>query len=406
MNSSFAKPIKTLLPQNTILGILGGGQLGRMLTFVAKRYGYKVSILSDKENSPAGQVADREFVGDYQDTALLTAFGKEVDVVTYEFENIPLFTCEFLEQFCEVHPNKNLLSKCQNRLRERELLTSLDIPVAHHQEISAEKNDIKENFPFPAILKTASSGYDGKGQRVVPSQDKFNAAWKELKNSDCILEEKISFSKEFSIIISQDKFKNSHTFGPIENTHENHILSVSRYPGDIPEESIRSAKKHLTEIAKSIELVGVLTAEFFLLKNGEVIVNELAPRPHNSGHLTIEACHISQFEAQLRAVCGLPLLPFVKKENTSAQNSNNSSRQYSHQYSHRHAAMLNLIGEKVYSNAIPYSEILQLEQTSLHLYGKEHALKGRKMGHITTLSYSDKELEEKIALITTMLLGN
>jgi 5-(carboxyamino)imidazole ribonucleotide synthase len=372
-------------PGDSTIGILGNGQLGRMLAFVAKRCGYKVVVFAPDTGGPAGQIADIEIKGEYTDIAKLNQFAEKVDVITYEFENIPLLAVEHLSAKKPVRPGIQPLKVAQNRLNERQIFTNINVPCANFLSISSEKDLAKlpENFTFPAILKTAELGYDGKGQAKIDSAVDLKSSWEKLHTVPCLLEEKIDFTLEFSMIIARGLSGKYEIFGPIENKHENHILAVSSYPGGIPEVSAAKAAQYLTLIAEKLELVGLLTAEFFLLKNGDVLVNELAPRPHNSGHLTIEGCLTSQFEQQLRTTCGYDPLPFAPRGP---------------------AAMINLLGDLWFKSgdspvSPDFSKISNQAGIYLHLYGKDKPKQGRKMGHITIVAENPTQLAETTSKI-------
>jgi len=378
----------SLLPGST-LGILGGGQLGKMLVLVAKRIGYYTVVFTERENAPAAQVSDQAIVGNLDDRSLLSKFGKLCDVITYETENIPIESCRLLEDLAPVRPNPDAIFRTQHRVRERELLTGLGIPTApyHVLKKAEDLEHLPADFKFPAIMKTACFGYDGKGQMQVSSRDDILAAWTTLDQQECIIEQKISFSKEFSVIVAGSKGSVSRvTYGPIENHHERHILDLSLYPGTIPTEASELAVKHALKVGEHFSLEGVLTIEFFLAENDQVIVNEIAPRPHNSGHLTIEGFSTSQFEQQLRGICCLPL------GNSKALSA---------------VAMVNLLGE-LWSKAgkLNCEDIFAEPGAHLHLYGKNKARVGRKMGHLTVVGENITEAKEKALALRTTLTEN
>lgn len=380
-----------ILPGATI-GIVGSGQLGRMAALVAKRMGYRVCVYSPTADSPTGQVVDKEFVGSYEDREQLALFRAECDVITYEFENIPVETFHFLQEQVPVHPTPDAIYATQNRLRERELLSELEIPVAPYAALSSAEElecllQSEQSTPlrFPAVLKTASFGYDGKGQVKVQSQEELSAAWESLAQQPCLLEERISFVSEFSVIVARGGDGELRTYGPIENEHVNHILDRSFFPSHVPEASGEKAVQYAQAIAEKLGVIGVIAVEFFLLKDGGVLVNEIAPRPHNSGHLTIEGFATSQFEQQIRAICGMPLgsVGLVQP-----------------------VAMVNLLGdvwaEKPY---LDISAVVQEPRAFLHLYGKPEARIGRKMGHVTVLGESVSDACEKAAKVRQGLRG-
>lgn len=371
--------MKVLQPGATI-GMLGGGQLGRMFCVAAREMGYKVHVYTDEEKSPAGHISDKLVCASYLDEQALAHFAAEVDVVTLEFENIPVETINILSRTTPVYPGAETLYVAQNREREKQFLAANGFPVAAFALIkSADQLGALEQIGFPAVLKTAGFGYDGKGQRIVHNMEEAKLAFVELgkfrkqvsKETEVVAESLITIDKEFSVIGARNYQANESVFayfGPIENKHVNHILDVSSVPARLSQHQVAQAANITSAIMDKLDCVGLLCVEFFLSDLGVLLVNELAPRPHNSGHLTIEACPTSQFEQQVRAVCGLTLgatVPFHS------------------------AAMVNLLGELWLSSSKPnFAEALAISQAHLHLYGKEEARVGRKMGHITTVAES------------------
>ena len=367
-----------ILPGST-LGILGSGQLGRMLTFVAKRMGYTVHVLSPSENSPTGQVASKEIVASYEDETALKSFAKTIDVLTVEFENIPVKALELLGSYVPVHPSPEILYICQNRAREKAFLADNGFPHAPFRRVSsqADLDDALKHIGTPSILKTAGFGYDGKGQVLLKNEREASAAYASLPFKEAVLEGFIDYQKEMSVIVARTVSGDVKDFGVIENEHQHHILDVSLAPPELDPAICTEAREIAHAVADQLNLIGVLCTEFFLSKDNKLVVNELAPRPHNSGHLTIEACVTSQFEQQLRAVCGLEL----------------GSTHYT-----QAAAMVNLLGD-IWLDA-PYQtpkwqHVLKEPQCYLHLYGKTSPREGRKMGHITCLAGSVNEAREK-----------
>jgi 5-(carboxyamino)imidazole ribonucleotide synthase len=361
--------MKPILPGATI-GILGGGQLGRMLTLVAKRLGYRVTVFEPSADSPAAQVADCAVVADYDDIEALTAFAKQVDVVTLEFENIPVSALEVITTQTPVFPEAQVLYITQNRLREKTFLHQAGFPVVPFQQV-----DTTEALPaalgaigLPAVIKTAGFGYDGKGQRIVDSPQAAQAAHKELGGGTVILEAFIQYQTEVSVVAARGHDGRYQDFGVIENHHHHHILDISLAPAQVSERVAVRAREWAREVLEHLGVVGVSCVEFFVV-DGALLINEIAPRPHNSGHLTIEACQVSQFEQQLRAVCGLPL---------------------AHARYQSAAAMVNLLGDLWQSGQLPWDEVLARD-VHLHLYGKADARPGRKMGHITALATGVQE---------------
>lgn len=364
-----------ILPGAT-LGIFGSGQLGRMLAMVAKRMGYRVEVFSPDANTPAGSVADAEHVASYDDTAAVRAFAKACDVITLEFENIPATAIEAAAAHAPVRPGFEALYTAQNRLREKTFFREQGIPTPTFEAIkhAADVSRAVAAVGLPAVMKTAGFGYDGKGQRVVKTLEAAEAAFAELA-SDCILEQFVDFDCEVSVVGVRGVEGAFTHFALAKNDHRNHILDVSQAPAAQPAAVAEKAVQLTEQIMRALDAVGVLCVEFFVTSEGEVLVNEMAPRTHNSGHLTIEACDMSQFEAQLRAVCGLPLL---------------TPRQ-------RPAAMVNLLGDEWAGGEPDWAALLQENDTFLHLYGKAEARPGRKMGHITVLAETP-ELAAKRAL--------
>ncbi len=368
--------MKPILPGAT-LGILGGGQLGRMLALAAKRMGYRVLVYSPEEDSPAGQVSDREISASYDSDEALKSFALLCDVVTLEFENIPVAALETVLNFAPVRPGPNVLHIAQNRLREKAFLRDNGFPVAPFAQVEGVEGlePALSELGTPAVLKTAGFGYDGKGQRVVRTLAEARAAYADLGGGAVILEAFVNYRQELSVVAARGERGAYADFGVIENDHANHILDVSSAPPDLPEGVQREARALTRAVLESLNVVGVLCAELFLAESGEVLVNELAPRAHNSGHLTLEACAASQFEQQLRAVCGLPL---------------GDTRLV------RPAAMANLLGDLWKDGEPDWLKVLALPDVHLHLYGKQAARPGRKMGHLTALGVTAKEAREHV----------
>lgn len=355
--------------ESKTLGILGGGQLGRMSTLAAARLGIKTHIYCPETNSPASQVSARTFNGNYKDKKKLQEFADSVDVITYEFENIPVETVKFLQKSTPVYPDDRLLEVSQNRITEKRFLNDIGIPTAKWaaaykaQDIETR---LKEMECSDSILKTTRFGYDGKGQTSFSSGDNAKESFKLLNSKEIIIEEKIDFSCEISVIIARDKLGQTAVYGPILNQHKNHILSKSIVPVHLPEDTINKAKTMTRHLADAVDLIGVMTLEMFVTHDNQLLANEIAPRTHNSGHWTIDACTVSQFEQHVRTVCGLPIgLPGR----------------------HSDAEMINLIGH----DARKLGKWLEMKKACVHLYGKEEIREGRKMGHVTILK--SRELE-------------
>lgn len=346
------------------LGILGGGQLGRMSALAAARLGIAVHIYTPEENSPASQVSARTFVGDYKDKKKLKEFADSVDTISYEFENIPLETIQYLQKLKPVYPDDRLLDISQNRLKEKKFLNDIGIPTAgwaplhKADDVKTQANTLKGN---DFIIKTTTMGYDGKGQTGYSRGDDAKAKWAALNTREGIIEEKVDFACEVSVIVARDKLGQMALYGPMLNEHHNHILSKTTMPAPIPEKMADASRRMAQLLAEAVDLVGVLALELFITRDGQILANEIAPRPHNSGHWTIDACAVSQFEQHVRTVCNLPIAPPGR---------------------HSDAVMINLIGGDV-RKAAPW---LEKPGSCLHLYGKAEVREGRKMGHVTQIS--------------------
>ncbi len=365
-----------ILPGATI-GILGSGQLGRMLAFAARRMGYRVHTLSIDTDSPTGQIADHELVAAYDDLDAVRDFVRRVNVVTFEFENISAEAVAVAAAHVPAHPSARVLHITQNRLREKSFLTSAGLPVAPFQPVQSleELRLALQLIGMPAVLKTAGFGYDGKGQSRIDSFEQAAAALKRLDGELGLLEAWIDFEKEISVVAARGQDGAFAHYGVIENIHRRHILDVSLAPAAVSPKVEREAIAMTHAILDQLEVVGVLCVEFFLTGDEKLYVNELAPRPHNSGHLTIEAALTSQFEQQLRAVCGLPLGATDRL---------------------RPAAMANLLGD-LWENGEPnWPAVAAFPEVKLHLYGKLGARLDRKMGHLTALADSADKARERV----------
>jgi 5-(carboxyamino)imidazole ribonucleotide synthase len=363
LRSNAAAP---LLP-GARLGMLGAGQLGRMFALAAARMGYHVHVFSPRVDSPTGQVSHRETVADYHDEAALAAFAQSVDVVTLEWENIPASAIEIVEKYAPVRPGHDVLHITQHRLREKQFLTAAGISCAPFAEVNslADLEAAIQAIGVPCVLKTAVAGYDGKGQIAIQGPHEAAAAWDFVGQQQSVLEGWINYQQELSVLVARSTNGEIATCGPIANDHANHILDVSRFSVAELAPTAAEAEEIGRTVAEQLGMVGLCCVELFLTKSGKLVVNEIAPRPHNSGHLTIEACVTSQFEQQVRAVCGLPL---------------GSMR------SHTPAAMVNLLGDLWNNGEPPWLELLSVPRGYLHLYGKTEAKPGRKMGHYTVLA--------------------
>lgn len=339
--------------------------------------GYRVHTFSPDSDTPTGQVADLETSASYDDLDAVREFARSVDVVTFEFENVPSLAVEAASEFAGVHPKGEILHITQNRLREKTWLANNGFPVTPFRHIvTADDLDGGVNaLGCPCILKTAGFGYDGKGQVKIVSAEDAGAAFSSLSGRESVLEAFVDFEKEVSVVCVRDAEGNFEHYGVIENSHANHILDVSFAPAFVSERVYADAVGIARSIAEELGYVGTLCVEFFLTREEKLIVNELAPRPHNSGHLTIDACVTSQFEQQLRAVCGLPL----------------GSAEFI-----RPAAMTNLLGDIWAGGEPDWAAALRTPNVKLHLYGKAEPRPGRKMGHINALADSALEAIKKV----------
>lgn len=351
-----------LAPGSTI-GIIGGGQLGRMAALAAARLGYRVHVFCPEADSPTEQVAAAATVAEYTDLTALEAFARAVDVVTFEFENIPAESVRVLSERVPVRPSWRVLETAQDRVVEKSFFNAIGIETAPWAAVNS-LDDLRAavaRLGLPAVLKTTRFGYDGKGQVKIAADSELEAAWAALKGAPAILEGFVDFAGEISVIVARGPDGASATFDPAWNVHSNHILDTTTVPAPIPREMADRAMAAAHKVADALELVGLLAVEMFVTKDGRLLANEMAPRPHNSGHWTIDACVTDQFEQFVRAVCGLPL--------------GSPER-------HSDAIMKNLIGDDVND----WPAILTDPVAKLHLYGKSEARPGRKMGHVTHLS--------------------
>lgn len=366
------------------LGILGGGQLGRMLALVARRLGYAVHVFTPEPHSPAGQVADMCHVANYDDVDAVARFARQVSVVTFEFENVPVETIETVERYAPVRPGAKVLHVTQHRLREKQFLRDAGMPTARFAPLTASQDfsSALAHVGFPAVLKTTTLGYDGRGQRKVGSLEEAIEAWRTFDHQPLIAEEFVQFTRELSVVAVRGADGQFAHYGPIHNQHRHHILDVSLCPARIPASVTQDAIEMTRVIVEQLDVVGVLCVEFFMTREGRLVVNELAPRPHNSGHLTIEAHRTSQFEQQLRAVCGLPL---------------GSTKQLCP------AAMVNLLGDVWDGGEPAWQRVLSDGSAFLHLYGKDAPRPGRKMGHVTVVAKSAREAARRATKLRAAL---
>ena len=366
-----------ILPGST-LGMLGGGQLGRLFTMAAMSMGYKVVVLEPDPHSPAAQFADEHIIAEYDDISALEKLAKACDAITTEFENIPASVLNKLSETCPVHPSANALEKAQDRIVEKAFILScglLPVPYA----VLESKSDFakaKDTLSFPAILKTARFGYDGKGQQTVKTSDDIESAFLQANQVPCVLEQFIDLDCEISVILGRNEKGDSQCLPVSENIHKEGILYQSLVPARVADNIVQAAQAAAIRIADKLEYVGVLAVEFFVTKQGELLVNEMAPRTHNSGHYSVDACVTSQFEQQVRMICGLPF------GDVSLLSS---------------VVMTNMLGDLWGENNEPpqWQNLLESQSSKLHLYGKKEARKGRKMGHYCTLAENieDAKLE-------------
>lgn len=366
------------LPPGSVLGLLGGGQLGRMFAQAAASMGYKVKVL-EKGQCPAAEVSAYHIDAAYTDKKAIEELRQTTAAVTTEFENVPAEVLSALAagDACVTAPASQAVAVAQDRIDEKAFLESVaGVPVAPHAAmLSAEDADHVDSCLFPAILKTARMGYDGKGQRSVDNVAELKAAFAELGNRVCILEKKLSLAKEVSVIVARSLNGQTVTYPLFENVHRNGILATTVFPARVSDEVSYKVREYASRIADTLQYKGVLCIEFFVLTDGTVSANEMAPRPHNSGHVTIEAAVTSQFEQQVRAMAGLPL------GDTEAL---------------CHGVMLNLLGDLWFDDndnlrEPDWAKLLEIDGVKLHLYGKTQARRARKMGHVTVLGSTQAE---------------
>jgi 5-(carboxyamino)imidazole ribonucleotide synthase len=356
---------RVYLPGSKI-GVMGGGQLGRMFAIAARRMGYRIHAFAPEEDTPTGQLADVEIAAAYEDEEAVRRFAKGVDVLTFEFENIPLQTIRWAMEHCEVRPGGDILHITQHRLREKEFLSRAGFPLPDFFPVRTreELESALSKIGLPCVLKTASFGYDGKGQRKITSLSDLDPV--PFEEGPFVLEAYVSFAMEISVVVARGQDGGVETFPGCENIHRDHILDLSVVPARISDQAAAAARDLARDIATRIGLVGLLAVEMFLMEDGAILVNELAPRPHNSGHFSFDACVTSQFEQQLRAVCGLPLGSAALL---------------------RPCAMANLLGDLWAGSEPDWLAASAFPDVKIHLYGKSQPKQKRKMGHL--LAYAD-----------------
>lgn len=357
-----------------VIGIIGGGQLGKMMAVSAKQMGYKVAVVDPVKDSPCGQVADIEITASYNDREAIRKLAEISDIITYEFENIDYDALHWLKGHAYLPQGSELLLITQNRETEKKAIQSAGCEVAPYRIVKT-KGELKEavqSLGLPAVLKTCRGGYDGKGQFVIKETSQIEEASALLEHGTCILESWVSFKMELSVIVVRSVNGEISTFPAAENIHHNNILFQSIVPARVEERIQEKAAELAVKLADELNLVGPLAVEMFLTEGDELLVNELAPRPHNSGHYTLDLCETSQFEQHIRAVCGLPL---GKTELLKP------------------GMMVNLLGDEV---KIPEEEPELLKEAKLYVYGKHEIKKGRKMGHITFMKQPEDEWIQEI----------
>ena len=372
-----------ILPGST-LGVLGGGQLGRMFTTAARTLGYSVIVLDPDPHSPAAHFADRHIVADFSDQHALEEFGKECAAVSTEFENVPADSLRFLAQFCTVRPSAEAVAISQNRISEKQIFTTYGFPCARfaviqsRDDIAPAMRQVGTAAGLPAVMKGSQCVDDGGGRARVNNTDEALRAFDDMGGAPCVLEELVPLQLEISVILARGSDAQIAIFPIAENQHCNGILDVTLAPARIPDALAEQARHIATQIAERLDYCGVLAVEFFVVADevgGErLLINEIAPRPHNSGHYTLDACVTDQFEQQVRALCGLPL---------------GDTRLLSP------AVMVNLLGDVWDGDALCWKNILMCPQAKLHLYGKRDARPGRKMGHYTVM---DTKIEHALSL--------
>jgi len=371
-------PSRQAIEPGAAIGVLGSGQLGRMFTIAARRLGYRVHTYSPETDTPTGQVADVEVVAPYDDLDAVRKFASQVKVLTFEFENVPAATARAAAEKTIVHPDGQVLHITQHRAREKTFLRDNGFPVtpfALVHSLEELTTAAREQNLLPGVLKTAGFGYDGKGQVKVRTLEDLPAAWQAISTTEAVLEKMVDFEMEMSVVAARGVDGRVVDYGVIENIHANHILDLSVWPARIPASAGARAVEVAHAILQKLDVIGVMAVEMFLTRDGQVLVNELAPRPHNSGHLTIEGHNSCQFEQQVRAVCGLPLGGVEPLAPASA--------------------MANLLGDVWGDRPDVDSPHWDLALTDpavkLHLYGKASARKGRKMGHLTARAASTQQ---------------
>ncbi len=379
--------MSTSIQPGAVLGVLGGGQLGRMFTLAARRMGYRVTVFAPGDDTPAGQIAYREIRASYEDLDAVERFAREVAAVTFEFENVPAATAQAAARYAPVRPSGELLHATQDRVREKRALTANGLPVAPFALLGSaeELQAAAAAVGFPAVLKTAAWGYDGHGQRLVERAEDLEPAWRSLGAAPSVLEGFVPFAAELSVVGARGLDGEIALYEPVLNRHRDHVLDVTLCPAPVPPRVRDEALAIARDVLEHLQVIGVLCVELFLLADGSLLVNELAPRPHNSGHVSMDAHVCCQFEQQVRAVCGLPL--------------------GSTQRTVPAAVMANLLGDSWAAGPPDFAAALADPGVRLHLYGKQHARPGRKMGHLTVAAPTLAEAERRALAARAALVG-
>ena len=378
-------PSSRIIVPGAALGVLGSGQLGRMFTIAARRMGYRVHTFSPDEDTPTGQVADVEVTAAYEDLDALRAFASQVSVVTFEFENVPIEAIDAVEALTPVRPSGVALHTAQQRAREKTFLADRGIPTAPFAR-AATLDELWEAVTLvgtPAVVKTAAFGYDGKGQHKVTTPADVEHIWTAIGHQEAVVEKFISLQAQVSVIAARGLDGAIVHYPVFQNRHRNHILDVTTCPAAITPAVAQRAIEITRTILEELQYVGLLCVEFFLSTDHELMVNEMAPRPHNSGHLTFDACVTSQFEQQVRAICGLPL----------------GSTELL-----RPAAMANLLGDLWEEGEPNWAAACRFPEVKLHLYGKSEARPGRKMGHLTAMGATTNDAMDRVLSARDALL--
>jgi 5-(carboxyamino)imidazole ribonucleotide synthase len=374
-----------LIRPGRTIGVFGGGQLGRMLGLAARAMGYRIAVFDPIKEGPAAQVADHETNAEFGDVEVARQFAAGVDVVTFEFESVPSATLAAVAEIRPVRPSPFVLDVCRNRVREKQFLESNGIAVAPYRAVDsalAVKRALAE-LGTPAILKTADYGYDGKGQVRIETALTAGPAWAEMGAPMGVVEQVVEFTKEISVVVARGLGGAMVAYTPLENEHRYHVLDITTAPADVPEEVAARAVGIARRLAAALDIVGLLCVEMFVKADGSILVNETAPRPHNSGHLTMDACVTGQFEQHVRAICGLPLGETALRQP---------------------AVMVNLLGD-IWSGGEPrWDRALAAPGVHLHLYGKQQARPRRKMGHLTATAETAGEARRRALAARSALM--